>query len=397
MQALFISHSGISPIVYSQGIPQMKELSKKGIHFIFFSFQHKSTKKVDWLVKELEQSGINWYTLNYWHWPFFPASLLDIIRGIFYISWLIKKKKIEVIQTRSYIPAIMVWFIKKFFRINFIFDMRGLIPDEQAYSGNWPKGSLKYKLAKYVEKKLILSADSIVVVNESFKDYIQNSILYKTKKNITVIPNCVDVNKFVFNPKQRKNLRLKLGLSDKLVLVYSGSFAEWHLIDKMINFFIVLKKTSNRAHFLILSYEKDKTKTILNNNLIEVDYTIIDVPPQEMPNYLSIADLAISFIQPTFTKKIACSPIKFAEYLSTGLPVIINGQISGTDEMVKKNNLGVVIDEFNKENYQTGVKNILKILEDKNTNIRCRKFIENNLSLKQSINKYESIYQSFKK
>jgi glycosyltransferase involved in cell wall biosynthesis len=397
MRVLFISHSGVSPIVYSQGIPQMKELSKKGFNFTFLSFQHKSVKKIDWLEKELKENKIDWRVLNYWPWPFFPVCLLDIIRGVFYIGWLVKKRKIEVIQTRSYIPAIMAWFIKKLFGIKFIFDMRGLIPDEQAYSGNWPKNSLKYKLAKYVEKKLILSADSIVVVNESFKDYVQNSILYKTKKNIAVIPNCVDVNKFVFNPKQRKNLRLKFRLSDKLVLVYSGSFAEWHLIDEMINFFIVLKETSNRAHFLILSYEKDKIKTILNNNLIEADYTIIDVPPQEMPNYLSIADLAISFIQPTFTKKIACSPIKFAEYLSTGLPVIINGQISGTDEMVKKNNLGVVIDEFNKENYQTGVKNVLKILEDKNTNIRCRKFIENNLSLKQSINKYESIYQSFKK
>jgi hypothetical protein len=37
MQALFISHSGISPIVHSQGIPQMKELSKRGIHFTLLS------------------------------------------------------------------------------------------------------------------------------------------------------------------------------------------------------------------------------------------------------------------------------------------------------------------------------------------------------------------------
>jgi len=396
MQALFISHSGTSPIVHSQGIPQMKELSKRGIHFTFLSFQHKSAKKIDWLEKKLKQSKIDWHVLNYWHWPFFPASSLDIIRGIFYISWLIKKKKIAIVQTRSYIPAIMAWFVKKLFGIKFIFDMRGLIPDEQAYSGNWPKGSLKYRLAKYVEKKLILSADSIVVVNESFKDYVQNFILGKIKKNVVVIPNCVDINRFSFDLQQRDYLRSNLRLQDKLVLVYSGSITRWHLIDKMIDFFVLLKKSVPHAHFLFLTYEKEKLLEFINNkNLLDTNYTILSVAPEEMPNYLSIADIAISFIQPTFTKKIACSPIKFAEYLALGLPVIINGKISGTDKMVKKYNLGIVIDKLNQENYQKTIEKIFKILrEDKNIKTRCREFVKNNLSLKQAVNKYETIYQS---
>lgn len=394
MQALFISHQGASPIVHSQGIPQMKELSKRGIYFTFFSFKNKNIKKQDYLKKEFNRYGIDWRTLNYWPLPFFPATLLDIIRGIFYIGWIVRKKKIKAIQTRSYIPAIMAWMVKKMTGVKFIFDMRGLFPEEYVYCGNWEKSSLKYKIAKYIEKKLLLNSDIIVVVTKTFKDYIQNALLSGLSRNIVVIPNCVDTNKFLFHPLQRNQLRLKLKLQNKFVLIYSGSATKWQLIDEMVDFFIVLKKFITNAHFLILTYEKEKfLKIIHRKGLLKNDFNLINVAPQEMPGYLSTADVALSFIKPIFIRTIASFPIKFAEYLAMGLPVIINSKIGGTDEMVKKDNLGAVINSFNKESYQKAIEKILEILRDKTIRIRCREFVQKNLSLEGAVDKYEAIYR----
>jgi len=399
MQALFVSHSGTSPIVCSQGIPHIKELSKRGIYFTFLSFQNRTTKKLSWLIEEFKQYGIDWRTLNYWRWPFFPASLLDIIRGVFYISWLVRKKRIKVIQSRSYIPAIMAWGAKKMTGVKFIFDMRGLVPDEQVYCGNWRKSSLKYKGAKYIERKLLHSADTIVVVTETFRDYVQNVLSSGLLKNITVIHNCVDTNKFRFDPLQRNQLRSKLNLQNKFILVYGGSAVEWHLVEEMIDFFVVMKKKLLHSHFLILTYEKEKlSKIIYNKGLSKNDYTLIEAGPQEMPACLSVADLAISFIKLTFTKTIAAFPVKFAEYLAVGLPIIINSGIGGTDQLIKTNKLGVIIDGFNDENYQKAINAILDILkEGDDLRRRCREFVQKNLSLEQAVNGYEIIYRSLGK
>jgi glycosyltransferase involved in cell wall biosynthesis len=67
------------------------------------------------------------------------------------------------------------------------------------------------------------------------------------------------------------------------------------------------------------------------------------VPPSEvsfqavsfadMPAHLAAADAAISFARPAFSK-IASSPVKVAEYLAVGVPVVMNRGVGDTDTLL---------------------------------------------------------------
>ena len=54
-------------------------------------------------------------------------------------------QNIKIIHARSYIPALFVFFLKKFMNFKFIFDMRGFWADEKVDRMGWKKDDLKYK------------------------------------------------------------------------------------------------------------------------------------------------------------------------------------------------------------------------------------------------------------
>ncbi|HVE59277.1 MAG TPA: glycosyltransferase, partial [Pyrinomonadaceae bacterium] len=94
------------------------------------------------------------------------------------------------------------------------------------------------------------------------------------------------------------------------------------------------------------------------------DFFIQKVAPAEIPQYLSAADAAVSFIKPCYSKQ-ASSPTKNAEYLACGLPLVVNGGVGDTTELTEADEVGVVIESFSAEGYQNALLKLNKLLEDK--------------------------------
>jgi glycosyltransferase involved in cell wall biosynthesis len=65
----------------------------------------------------------------------------------------------------------------------------------------------------------------------------------------------------------------------------------------------------------------------------------------EMPGYLSSADVGLSFVRP-FPSKAASSPVKNGEYLACGLPVVTPGNIGDYSDLIRREEVGVVIDRL---------------------------------------------------
>ena len=124
------------------------------------------------------------------------------------------------------------------------------------------------------------------------------------------------------------------------------------------------------------------------------DYTIIGKKFEDMPDYIASADVAIMFIMPVFSKIASC-PTKFGEYLACGLPVVINSKIGDTQDIIQKNKIGVVINDFSVEEYDRKVKELLYLIEkDRGLRHRCRDIAKQYFSLDEGIQKYQQIYQT---
>jgi len=349
----------LDPLGQSQVIPYLRELNKRGVEFTLLSFEKSASLKAAGVEKcknlhaELAESGIEWDWLRYHQKPSLPATVYDVLQGLRYAYQLIRRKNFDLIHARSHIPATITLGLKRRFRLQMIFDVRGLMADEYVDANHWRKGSVAYRLTKNIERRALKYADGVVTLTERIWPVISaweglagRDVVHE------VVPCCADLELFKFDSDQRLQRRRELGIGDQFVIVYSGSIDGWYLTEQMAEFFAVLLKKDPAVHFLWLVPNKhDRIRSLMEERGVSREnYSVIGVAAREVPSYLSASDAGLAFIKPCFSK-LASSPTKYAEYLACGLPLIINAGIGDSDVLVTEDKAGVLIQDFSETEY----------------------------------------------
>ena len=79
---------------------------------------------------------------------------------------------------------------------------------------------------------------------------------------------------------------------------------------------------------------------IKTSGLDPEDYSADNLDFSDIPGALSGSDMSVMFYKRELSGA-GCSPIKFAESLACGLPVVVNSGIGDTGEIIKKEGIGV--------------------------------------------------------
>jgi len=396
IKSLYISYDGLlEPLGQSQIIPYLKGLSNNGINFILLTFDKKEFKdsKVEYkLSEELLGANIRWRSLFYHKNPPIFSTVFDIVHGIAVSLSIVLGNRVEVIHARGYAPSLIAVFLKKIFKVKFIFDMRGLWADIKVEAGHWDRGGLVYKVAKFIEKKFIIHADKVVVLT-ACAERILEEMGYAG--NISIIPCCVETSIFRCDNNAGTNLRKKIGLEGKFILAHTGSLENWYMKSEMLDYFKVTKTIVPNAHFLILSRspKEELLGLIAEKGLNLADFTLKDVLFQDMSDYLSMVDAAFIFLSLGLSR-VACFPTKFAEFLSCGIPVISSANIGDTEAIIKENKIGVIISNFHDVEYRHSFLELLKLIDDNHLKARCRKLACELFSVQVGVKKYREVYSS---
>ncbi len=400
MRALYISYDGATDFLgQSQIIPYLKTISNRDIEFVFLSFDKKSTLckfDAEELRRELVHHKINWISIPYHKHPRILAKLYDFCKGMGTCIRLQRNYKFDIVHGRSFIGAILALLLKKVCRVRFLLDYRGLWPDERIDAGVWNKSQISYKVAKYLEKILLLNADEIVVLTKKAKKIISSfSYLKDKRKGITVIPTCADLE--LFKPIGDKAPKQK---ADRLTILYLGSLGTWYMLEEMTDFFSALRGACSAAHFQFLTSVSSRgaiEQAMTKRSIPESAYSIQQSAYRYIPKHISMADLSIFFIKPLYSKLSSC-PTKMGESLACGLPVVINSGIGDCDQIVKENNVGIVIDNLNTSSYQKVIPQINMMLGNKSAcSQRCRETAAKNFSLESAGLQYSDIYRRIKR
>jgi hypothetical protein len=107
--------------------------------------------------------------------------------------------------------------------------------------------------------------------------------------------------------------------------MYCGSIGPQYRLDEMLAFHRVVRAVRPDARFTLL------TKATVS--AAEPGVEVIAVPTAEIPAWHAAADLGISWRTPSFSMAGVC-PIKVAEYLLAGLPVLGNTGIGDQDALL---------------------------------------------------------------
>jgi glycosyltransferase involved in cell wall biosynthesis len=401
MKILFVSYDGLTdPLGQSQVLPYLLNLSKLGYEITILSTEKEDNfyKNKELIASICNGSGIRWEYVFYTKNP----PIISTIRDVFSLKKkaraLQKELSFKIIHCRSYIAALIGVYMKRKYTIKFLFDIRGFWADERVDGGIWnlnnPAFKLVYNYFKKKEKAYFLSADAAVSLTHNGKseiiswDYMKN-INY----DISVIPCCADLNYFNYK-KNIENVDVKneLGISaGNKVICYLGSTGTWYMIDEMLDYFKVHVEKYPNTSFLWIT--KDNPAKILEKSKergIESKIVIKGSERKELPQLLSICDASIFFIKPLYSKK-ASSPTKMAELLGMGIPLICNTGVGDTDEILKKENVGLVTQEFTKRSYRELVEsfdNLLSIPKSKLRSVAQKYF-----SLETGVKQYAEIYK----
>lgn len=382
-KTLYISYFGVrEPLVRTQVIPYLREIMKGDTEVALLTFEpdlkgNWTAGQIDAEKKNLAEIGIEWHCLPY-HKRFSAiATAYDVLSGAWLIRRIIDRENIDILHGRVHIPTLVGAIARKFSRRKpkLLFDIRGFFPEEYTDAGIWPEGGLLYRAAKRIERWLLTESDGFVVLTEKARDILfpesKETGFNKIGKPVEVIPCCVDFDRFASaTAATRIEMRAELGVDDRIVVTYVGSFGGWYLTDETADFYGELRRLQPNVFALILTQNNPEIiePMLRANGFKDGDFLIARVPPAEIPRYLSAADIAISFAKQSYSK-LASSPTKNAEYLASGLPIVANSGIGDFDELITKNHIGAVIKNFTPADFRSAYSTIQGL---ENVGDRCR-------------------------
>src|SRR5204862_8059683 len=187
-RSLYICYFGLrEPLVQTQVLPYLRELAKSGAAIFLLTFEAQRWDQAQ-AREQLRADGIEWFASRYHKRPTVPATLFDILAGALRAIWIVRRNGIGIIHARSHVPALMGAIAKRFTRAKLLFDIRGLMADEYAESGNWRADGWLYRVAKRVERFLLRTSDAFVVLT----DRARAELFANGAKPVAVFPCCSD-------------------------------------------------------------------------------------------------------------------------------------------------------------------------------------------------------------
>lgn len=213
---------------------------------------------------------------------------------------------------------------------------------------NW--GKLYFPgLQKISEEIQWESADAIFVVSKELKD--QMASLGVDAGKIRVLPSAVDPEQFT--PEiDGGAIRRKLGIEDKFVIGFSGSFGHWHGVQILAQAAPEIIKRIPNAFVLFIGdglLRPQIEETIKKNNF-ENDTLITGMLPYEsVPEYLAACDvLTTPCVSGGEDDIFFNSPVKLFEYMAMRKPTIAS-DIGQQGEVIEHERNGLLIEQKNPE------------------------------------------------
>ena len=384
-KTLYICYFGLrEPLVQTQVIPYLKGIVKDGFEVTLLTFEPNLSEA--WTDEQVEEGrrtmkdiGIEWLHRAYHKRPSVPATLYDIFIGAFAVRKLIAQKNFDILHCRIHVPALMATIARKFSRRKpkIIFDIRGFFPEEYTDAGVWQENGLIFRTVKRVENWLLKEADAFVVLTEKARDVLFPESLAtgldKLGRPVEVIPCCVDFESRFANLESPQIAKENLGLDGRFVIVHLGALGGLYLSKEIANFL-----ESSRLHeprlFAMLLTQSDPAEIVgllKNRGFAESDYLVKNVDPNEVPNYLSAADVAISFVKSSFST-LSRSPTKIPEYLACGVPIVANSGVGDVDLLIESERVGTLINDFSDQAYAEALEQIRALQAEGNLAERCR-------------------------
>lgn len=271
------------------------------------------------------------------------ARVSQLINGLFIVLFS-KIKKINMIHAHGTLIAYSALLSKKLGnKVQVITDVHGSVPDEYEYaSTNFNNKWMSW--LEEVEKKVIRDSDNIIFVSKSMEKFYFKKFGWQASNYSIVACAANPINQIPFELRVAKRKELKI--NDKIVFVYLGSFRKYQMVNETLLVFKEIRQKVDNAFLLILtSHRAEFSSALQEMDVSKSDYTIMSAKQSEVSSILCAADLGFLLRDDSVVNRVA-SPTKYAEYLMSGVPVILSERIGDYSNFSLEHSTGYVLKDF---------------------------------------------------
>lgn len=217
---------------------------------------------------------------------------------------------------------------------------------EQAFIGSPLTGLLRWRAGRILRYNL-RAADCIICVSDAARGHLLHAWGADPGKTV-VCPNGVDVGRFRPDPGARAELRARLGLGTRPVVLFAGSFYEWHDVATLIDAFAILIGRVPDARMILVGHgrlwEAMRQRAHALSLSAAVQFSGL-VPHSEVPGLLAAADIAVA-PYPRLSRPLWQSPLKLFEYMASGVAVVASdaGQVG---QVIRNAQNGLLVEPGN--------------------------------------------------
>lgn len=400
MKLLFVTWNG-PEVTYIEGLflPIFEQLNKqKEIECHILQFTWGDIEYISKIDVACSAKGVFYECIKV-NRRFVPAALLKAnLLDSKKVRKYIQAHHINVVMPRATVAAaIVLRALDGLQQVKLLYDADGLQQDERVDFGGWNPTGLQYRIYRDIEFKALRKASGVLVRSQQAKHILAGRAGALFDENIiTVINNGRD--KVLFSPKI--NLAFKANLfnlsKDFPLFVYAGSIGPQYCFEEMMYIFSKVHQYYANARFLILTGQPDIViQNLAAHSALKGSCLVKKVAAEEMPLYLSIADIAFALRRPTFSMK-AVAPIKLGEYLLCGVPVVATKSIGDTELYIKDATCAYMLSALGTEQLNDSVQWILQVLEQGTDFFRAeaRQLGEMFFDLDKTVSQYYHAIQS---
>ncbi|KAA3664216.1 MAG: glycosyltransferase WbuB [Chloroflexi bacterium] len=240
----------------------------------------------------------------------------------------------------------------------------------------------------WLEKKLLLQSDEIVLITEDFHPLM--SAWGVSKEKTHVIPNWAPLNELPVRPKNNE-WAINHSLEDKFCILYSGTLGMKHNPDLLLqlarhfqdkpNIEIVVVSEGLGADWL---QEQKQRYNLGNLKLMPFQ------PFLQYPNVLGSSDILVAILEPD--AGIFSVPSKVLSYLCSERPLLLAVPLENlAARIVTQHKAGVVVDPLDIEGFVAAANDMI------DNHVLSREFAKNGRSYAEKMFNIEMIGRQFEK
>jgi glycosyltransferase involved in cell wall biosynthesis len=286
------------------------------------------------ILKDLSRSGSG-FIFGSAIWIFFKSLRL------------IKKEKIELLHAQGFISGIICYLLRKLTKTPYIFTIQSA--DFEVYHKKlnfWPIVTLYKKLEESVLKNAKYCHAISKHLEKHFREY--------DIKNTIVIPNGVDVEKFVLDTNKTQT-RKDFGYNTKNLIVCVSRLEHKNGTRDLIEAASILQKNISDFKIVICgsgSQQEELQKMIEKFELKDKIFLLGSILYTKIPQYMAMADV---FIRPSLAEGFGNV---FIEAMATGTPVI-GTSVGGIVDFLQDRETGIFCEPGNPKDIAEKIKLLL--------------------------------------